>query len=94
MSLLAGTGQPVIRAQSVETTPANFELISSLRGGQLRLSKSLQDVADEGRRMAVEQLLVLFRSKGSDGSAQLANQIAAHPTLRSPSMESALNVNN
>ena len=76
-SLLAGTGQAVIRAQSVESASRNFKLVRSLCGGQLLFSKTLQDVTNEGWGVSVEQLLVLFRSVASGGPARLANQFVA-----------------
>jgi hypothetical protein len=83
-SLLAGTGQAVIGAQSVESASGNLELIRSLRRGELLFSEAFQDVTDEGRSVAVEQLLILFRSVASRCPEQLANQFVAQRSGPSP----------
>ena len=55
-------GFEVLGAQSIETAPGNFELVSGLGGAESQLPKTLQNVTNEGRRVSMEQLLVLFKN--------------------------------
>lgn len=57
-------GFEVFGAQGIETAAGNFELVSRLGGTEPQFPKTIQHVTNEGRRMSVEQLLVLFKSGG------------------------------
>ena len=82
MSLFAGTGAEVIRAQRVDPTAADPELRRGLGGAQRAFPKALHDVTDERRGLAMEQLLVLFRKVDSDGPARLTIPFRRQPPGR------------
>lgn len=62
MGCFVRAGFEVFGAQSIETAPGNFELVSGLGGAESQFAKTIQNVTNEGRRVSMEQLLVLFKN--------------------------------
>ena len=60
---LLGSGQKVIGGERIETAPRQTELIGGLGCGQSLVLERSQDMANEGRSVAVRELLVLFKSR-------------------------------
>ena len=62
--LLACVGPEVSGGQGVEATARATELVGSRSGRQRAESKGFEDMPNEGGRMPVDELLVLFMSSG------------------------------
>jgi hypothetical protein len=73
VSRFVGAGFEVFGAEGIETTAGNLELVSRIEGTEPQSPKTLQNVTNEGRRMPMEQLLVLFKKVGSTLAASRAS---------------------
>jgi hypothetical protein len=63
----------VFGTEGVETTTGNFELVGSFDGAEPQFPKTIQNVTNEGRRMSMKQLLVLFKKADSTRAASRAS---------------------
>lgn len=63
----------VFGAERIESAAGNFELVSRLGGAEPQFPKTLQNVTDKGRRMPMEQLLVIFKNLDSTRAAPRAS---------------------
>ena len=68
-----GAGFEVFGAQGIESAAGNLELVSRFGGAEPPFPKALQNVTNEGRRMPMEQLLVLFKNLASTRAAPRAS---------------------
>ena len=59
--LLAGAGGVVSGGQRVETAGGEAELLGGLSSAQRVLSERVEHMADKGRGVTVEELLMLFK---------------------------------
>jgi hypothetical protein len=66
-------GFEVFGAQGIESAAGNLELVCRFGGAEPPLAKTLQNVTNEGGRMPMEQLLVLFKKVGSTRAAPRAS---------------------
>jgi len=73
VSLLACPSAEVIGGEGIEAASGNSELAGGFDARQSSLSKPIQNVADEGMGVAMEQLLVLFKSVSSTRAAPTAS---------------------
>ena len=73
VSRFVRAGFEVFGAKGIQTAAGNFELVSRLRGAEPQSAKTLENVTNEGRRMPMEQLLVLFKKVGSKRAASRAS---------------------
>ena len=61
-TLFMSASAEVSGGESIESAAGNPELISRLNGFQPVLSKGFEHIPDEGRRVTVDELLVVFRT--------------------------------
>jgi hypothetical protein len=54
MGRAVGTGGEVFGAQGIETAAGNLELVSRFGGTEPQFAKTIKNVTDEGRRVAME----------------------------------------
>ena len=73
----AGAGLEVFGAEGIESAAGNLELVSRFGGTEPPLTKTLQNVTNEGRRMPMEQLLVLFKNVASTRAAPRASHFVS-----------------
>ena len=74
--LFAGAGGVVSGGQSVEATAGEAELLGGLGGGQRVLPEAFEHMADEGGRVTMDELLMLF--KDSQNIRQTLDPVAPH----------------
>jgi hypothetical protein len=58
-------GLEVFAPEGIETAAGDFELVSRLGSAELQFPKAIQHVTNEGRRVPMGQLMVLFKNVGS-----------------------------
>ena len=73
MSRFVRAGFEVFGAEGIESAAGDLELVSRFGGVEPPLAKTLQNVTNEGGRMPMEQLLVLFKNVGSTRAASRAS---------------------
>ena len=70
---LVRAGFEVFGAEGIETAAGNLELVARFGGAEPPFPKTIQNVTNEGRRMPMEQLLVLFKKLASARAAPRAS---------------------